>query len=170
MCGTSTGPLELPPQSGSNASRYVYPLPTPCVAAERGYKFFGLNRGEKDGVQGIWYREWAPACQALCLVGEFNDWEPKDNHWAERNDFGVFTLFLPDVDGKPAIQHRTKVSSRPSFPKALSIAHAPIILAWVHRLLACSTTPPFPPPKPPAGPQCGVAKLGTGTELVCVGR
>jgi len=76
---------------------------------ERGYKFFGINRGEKEGVPGIWYREWAPACKSLCLVGEFNDWDAKENHWGERNDFGVFTLFLPDVNGQPAIKHRTKV-------------------------------------------------------------
>ena len=28
-----------------------------------GYKFFGLNRGEHEGKQGIWYREWAPGAR-----------------------------------------------------------------------------------------------------------
>jgi hypothetical protein len=28
-----------------------------------GYKTYGLNRGEKDGQQGIWYREWAPGAR-----------------------------------------------------------------------------------------------------------
>lgn len=45
--------------------------------------------------------------QALALIGEFNDWQPKDEHWAIKNDFGVWQLFLPDnPDGTSAIPHR----------------------------------------------------------------
>lgn len=29
----------------------------------QGYKYYGLNRGQKDGVEGIWYREWAPGAR-----------------------------------------------------------------------------------------------------------
>lgn len=28
-----------------------------------GYKHYGLNRGEKDGQQGLFYREWAPGAK-----------------------------------------------------------------------------------------------------------
>lgn len=45
--------------------------------------------------------------QALCLVGEFNSWSPSDGHWAFKNAFGVWELFLPDKpDGSSAITHR----------------------------------------------------------------
>lgn len=45
--------------------------------------------------------------QALCLVGEFNNWSPSDTHWAVKNAFGVWELFLADKpDGTPAIPHR----------------------------------------------------------------
>ena len=45
--------------------------------------------------------------QALGLVGEFNDWQPKDHHWATKNEFGTWNLFLPDNDdGSSAIPHR----------------------------------------------------------------
>lgn len=45
--------------------------------------------------------------QAIALVGEFNDWTPEANHWAVKNDFGVWTLFLPDnADGTAVIPHR----------------------------------------------------------------
>ena len=40
----------------------------------RGNEYFGFNRGEQDGQEGVWYREWAPGADALYLVGEFNDW------------------------------------------------------------------------------------------------
>ncbi len=42
--------------------------------------------------------------QALCLVGEYNNWSPKDSHWAFKNAFGVWELFLPDnADGTPQV-------------------------------------------------------------------
>ncbi|EFN58941.1 hypothetical protein CHLNCDRAFT_29960 [Chlorella variabilis] len=79
----------------------------------QGYKFYGLNRGEHEGKKGIWYREWAPGAKAVALIGEFNNWEPKTEHWALKNDFGVWNLFLPDApDGTPAIKHRTKIKTR----------------------------------------------------------
>ena len=53
--------------------------------------------------------------QSCCLVGEFNNWDPKENNWAQRNDFGVFSLFLPDIDGVPQIKQNTKVRL-PTFP------------------------------------------------------
>ncbi len=32
-----------------------------------GYKYYGLNRGEHEGKQGIWYREWAPGARVRRL-------------------------------------------------------------------------------------------------------
>lgn len=72
-----------------------------------GYKYYGFNRGEHEGKTGIWYREWAPGAKALSLVGEFNNWQPQDQHWAIKNPYGVWELFLPDApNGTPAIKHR----------------------------------------------------------------
>ena len=72
-----------------------------------GYKHYGLNRGIQNGKAGLWYREWAPGAKALALVGEFNDWTPKTEHWAVKNTFGVWELFLPDgPNGKPVVPHR----------------------------------------------------------------
>ena len=63
----------------------------------------------------MWYREWAPAAKSLALVGEFNDWDPKPDHWAVKNTFGVFELFLPDkADGKPLVPHRSALQNRGS--------------------------------------------------------
>lgn len=70
------------------------------------YKHYGINRGEHEGKPGVWYREWAPGAQAVALIGEFNDWEPKADHWALKDDFGAFNLFLPDVGGKPQVPHK----------------------------------------------------------------
>ncbi|KXZ47568.1 hypothetical protein GPECTOR_34g727 [Gonium pectorale] len=79
----------------------------------QGYKYYGFNRGECNGQTGIWYREWAPGAKALALVGDFNNWTPADSHWAFKNQYGTWELFLPDnPDGTPAIPHRSKVKCR----------------------------------------------------------
>ena len=49
----------------------------------------------------------AAALQALALIGEFNNWTPGEEHWAQKDDYGVFTLFLADkADGTTQIAHR----------------------------------------------------------------
>jgi 1,4-alpha-glucan branching enzyme len=97
----------------------------------QGYKYFGLNRGEHDGKTGIWYREWAPGARALALVGEFNSWDPQPEHWAARNDFGVWQLFLPDkVDGTPAIPHRTKIKTRIETAYGEWVERIPAWIRW----------------------------------------
>ncbi|XP_077246825.1 1,4-alpha-glucan-branching enzyme 1, chloroplastic/amyloplastic-like isoform X2 [Tasmannia lanceolata] len=73
----------------------------------RGYLKFGFNR-EKDGIV---YREWAPAAQEAELIGDFNDWNGS-NHRMEKNQFGVWTIKIPDCDGNPAIPHNSRVKFR----------------------------------------------------------
>jgi 1,4-alpha-glucan branching enzyme len=61
----------------------------------QGHLYFGFNRGERDGRPGVWYREWAPSASSLYLVGDFNDWN-RDSHPLQRDEWGVWSLFLPD--------------------------------------------------------------------------
>ena len=44
-------------------------------AFSQGYKWYGFNRAERDGVNGIMYREWAPNASRAALVGDFNGWD-----------------------------------------------------------------------------------------------
>ena len=49
----------------------------------------------------------AASPQAIALIGEFNNWDHKPDHWVIKNDFGVWNLFLPDgADGTSVIPHR----------------------------------------------------------------
>lgn len=97
----------------------------------QGYKFYGLNRGEHEGKPGIWYREWAPGARALALVGEFNEWNPADNHWASKNEFGTWSLFLPDKeDGTSAIPHRTKIKARLETAYGEWVERIPAWIKW----------------------------------------
>jgi 1,4-alpha-glucan branching enzyme len=97
----------------------------------QGYKYYGINRGEHEGAPGLWYREWAPGAKALALIGEFNAWEPLPEHWAIKNDFGVWQLFLPDAaDGTPAIEHRTKIKARVETAYGEWVERIPAWIKW----------------------------------------
>lgn len=73
-----------------------------------GHHYFGFNRGQKNGENGIWYREWAPGATALSLVGDFNHWDTTTRPM-ERDQWGVWHLFLPDQNGLEQIPHASLV-------------------------------------------------------------
>jgi 1,4-alpha-glucan branching enzyme len=72
----------------------------------QGHHYFGLNRGEKDGKPGVWYREWAPQAYALFLTGDFNGWDRR-SHPLSRDSFGTWTLFLPDEEYATKLTHQS---------------------------------------------------------------
>jgi len=70
----------------------------------QGHHYFGLNHGSKDGKPGLWYREWAPAAEALSLIGEFNGWDRRANPMTQ-DQWGVWHLFLPDAEYAGRLKH-----------------------------------------------------------------
>ena len=71
----------------------------------KGYERFGFHVEENGDVV---YREWAPNAIKAALIGDFNGWD-RDAHPMSRDDYGVFGVVVPAVDGRPAIPHRSKV-------------------------------------------------------------
>lgn len=72
-----------------------------------------------------------PCVQAVCLIGEFNNWKPEDHHWAFKNAFGVWELFLADnPDGSSAIPHRTKIKTRLETPDGQWVERIPAWVKW----------------------------------------
>ena len=61
-----------------------------------GHRYFGFHKA--DG--GWYYREWAPGADKLYLTGDFCAWE-RYAHPMQRQENGVFTLFLPGEDALP---------------------------------------------------------------------
>ncbi|UCF34718.1 MAG: hypothetical protein JSV78_05315, partial [Phycisphaerales bacterium] len=80
-------------------------------AFSRGHDYFGLNRGEKDGEPGVWYREWAPGAKALALIGDFNGWDRSANPMT-RDQFGIWHVFLPDREYADRLVHGSRVKVR----------------------------------------------------------
>ncbi len=73
-----------------------------------GHHYFGLNRGERDGRTGVWFREWAPGAAGLALIGDFNGWDRQANR-LERDEFGVWSCFLPDDEYAGRLTHGGRV-------------------------------------------------------------
>ncbi|VVA25717.1 PREDICTED: 1 [Prunus dulcis] len=73
----------------------------------QGYVKFGFNREE----DGIVYREWAPAAQEAQLIGDFNGWDGS-KHKMEKNQYGVWSIKIPNYGGNSAIPHNSRVKFR----------------------------------------------------------
>ena len=56
------------------------------------YRYLGFNVDPNE--QGIWYREWAPAAEALSLIGDFDGWG--DGLPMTRNKAGIWEVFIPE--------------------------------------------------------------------------
>nr|BAE96955.1 starch branching enzyme I [Ipomoea batatas] len=88
-----------------------------------GYLKFGFNKEEGC----IVYQEWAPAAQEAEIIGDFNEWDGS-SHKMEKNQFGVWSIKIPDCDGKPAIPHNSRVKFRFKHNSGVWIDRIP---AWI---------------------------------------
>ncbi|MBQ7933738.1 MAG: alpha amylase C-terminal domain-containing protein [Lachnospiraceae bacterium] len=68
-----------------------------------GHEYFGFH---KDG-KGWYYREWAPAADAVYIMGDMNGWNPTGLP-LRRLDNGVFEIYL---EGEHALYHGCKVKT-----------------------------------------------------------
>lgn len=90
------------------------------------YKEYGLHHNGK----GITYKEWAPNAKEIYLVGDFNNWNTKDpNTKCTRDEYGVFTLFLPDQATGPQIPHNSKVRAHLVLSSNEEVSRIP---AWIN--------------------------------------
>ena len=69
------------------------------------YKTMGLVVQDNNDIV---YKEYAPGAKGIAIFGEFNNWN-RDQYWLQRDQFGFWTIRLPNVDGEPMIKHNTKV-------------------------------------------------------------
>ncbi|CAJ2642847.1 unnamed protein product [Trifolium pratense] len=89
----------------------------------KGYLKFGFNR-EEDGTL---YREWAPAAQEAQIIGDFNGWDGS-NHHMKKDQFGVWSIKIPDSGGNPAIPHNSRVKFRFKHSDGVWVDRIP---AWI---------------------------------------
>ncbi|GAB3289030.1 1,4-alpha-glucan-branching protein [Hymenobacter tenuis] len=64
----------------------------------------GLNYDARR--RGFWFREWAPAAEALFLVGDFNGWDRQATPLSKGQD-GVWEVFLSDKEYQNRLTHHS---------------------------------------------------------------
>jgi 1,4-alpha-glucan branching enzyme len=70
------------------------------------HHYLGINYDNDK--KGFWYREWAPAADALFLIGDFNWWD-RNSHPLQRNEFGIWEIFLADDLYAKTFTHGSKI-------------------------------------------------------------
>lgn len=61
------------------------------------YRFMGSHIRSIENKQGVQFTVWAPNAAAVCVIGDFNQWQG-NTHWLNRiSDSGMWTLLVPDV-------------------------------------------------------------------------
>lgn len=69
------------------------------------HNYLGVNYDTEK--RGFWYREWAPAAEALFLIGDFNWWD-RTKHPLQRNEYGIWEIFLSDETYAHTFIHGSK--------------------------------------------------------------
>lgn len=75
------------------------------------------------------YREWAPNAKEAYLIGDFNSW---DNHCHPMlsNQYGVWEISIPHVEGKCIIPHGSRVKISMILKDNSRVDRIP---AWIRR-------------------------------------
>ena len=63
----------------------------------RAYEYFGAHKAVRKDKQGVLFRVWAPHALSVSVVGDFNDWNKNSNHMKNRNDDGIWELFIEGI-------------------------------------------------------------------------
>lgn len=60
------------------------------------YKFMGAHFTSENRKRGVRFTVWAPKAKNIFLVGDFSNWEAKEENRLEKiNDTGLWSLFIP---------------------------------------------------------------------------
>jgi 1,4-alpha-glucan branching enzyme len=62
------------------------------------YEKLGAHIRDHQGVAGTAFAVWAPAAQAISVVGDFNSWDGRLHAMRSLGSSGIWELFLPGVE------------------------------------------------------------------------
>ncbi len=60
----------------------------------RAYDYMGAHFCQKDGVDGVVFRTWAPNADSVSIVGDFNGWDKNANFMQRITDGGIYEGFV----------------------------------------------------------------------------
>lgn len=63
------------------------------------YKFMGAHFVNENRKRGVRFTTWAPSSSKIYVIGDFNNWELKEEYSMEKiNERGIWSLFLPKLE------------------------------------------------------------------------
>ncbi len=63
----------------------------------KSYQYFGSHFGVEKGVEGVFFRVFAPRAIEISVVGDFNGWCERINSMKRISDQGVWECFIPSL-------------------------------------------------------------------------
>ncbi|RLP25233.1 1,4-alpha-glucan branching protein GlgB [Mesorhizobium sp. YM1C-6-2] len=65
----------------------------------------GAHLIEHEGATGFNFAVWAPNAKRVSVVGEFNDWDGRRHTMRNRQDTGIWEIFIPDLEPGKAYKY-----------------------------------------------------------------
>ena len=63
------------------------------------YKFMGAHFVTENRKRGVRFTTWAPKASKIYVIGDFNNWELKEEYSMEKiNERGIWSLFIPKLE------------------------------------------------------------------------
>lgn len=73
------------------------------------YRILGAHTMTLEGVDGVNFAVWAPNALRVSVIGEWNHWDGRVNAMQKLDEYGIFTLFVPDVKVGDAYRFEIKI-------------------------------------------------------------
>ncbi|MEK3917402.1 1,4-alpha-glucan branching protein GlgB [Paenibacillus sp. FSL H7-0331] len=61
------------------------------------YRMLGAHFIENEGVAGVRFVVWAPHAKEIRVIGDFNNWIGTEHNMRKASTWGIWVLFVPDV-------------------------------------------------------------------------
>lgn len=82
------------------------------------YKTFGSHIKRIDGIDGVLFTLWAPNAIKVSVVGDFNDWNGKENYMDKDVKTGVWSLFIPGLEERTVYKYMIADNNQRIFMKS----------------------------------------------------
>ncbi len=73
------------------------------------YRVLGAHKMTLEGVEGVNFAIWAPNALRVSVIGEWNHWDGRVHPMQKLDEYGIFTLFIPEVKVGDAYRFELKV-------------------------------------------------------------
>ncbi len=82
------------------------------------YDYLGAHRITVDGTKGMYFAVWAPNAVRVSLVGDFNGWDGRVLPMRKLEEYGIFELFVPELEEGQLYKYEIKTSTGLTFLKS----------------------------------------------------